>query len=142
MPTIPQEALLYIIIALAAVCLGFVFWIARLEKRIRTLSRGRTGENLEQVIKYLTTVERRLRRSIQGLSHVSFNAFQGLDSGGRQSFAAAFTDEHGNGIILSTLHARDRVNVFAKEVKQWNPTLQLTEEEARALTQAKESCKL
>ncbi|MEY2640643.1 MAG: hypothetical protein RL150_36 [Candidatus Parcubacteria bacterium] len=160
MLTIPQEALLYIILALAAVCLGFIFWIARLEKRIRTLTRGRTGENLEQVIKsferdiqtlatfrghteqYLTTVERRLRRSIQGLSHVSFNAFQGLDSGGRQSFAAAFMDEHGNGIILSTLHARDRVNVFAKEVKQWNPTLQLTEEEADALTRAKESCKL
>lgn len=160
MPTIPQDALLYIIIVLAAACLGFVFWIAKLEARIRTLSRGRTGENLEHIIKsfetdiqalasfrgtteaHLSSVEHRLRRSIQGLSHVSFNAFQGLDSGGRQSFATAFVDEYGNGIILSTLHARDRVNVFAKEVQQWKPTLQLSDEEAAALTQARKSCKL
>jgi hypothetical protein len=73
---------------------------------------------------------------------LSFKAFQGLDSGGHQSFASAFLDENGNGLIISTLHSRDRVNVFAKEIKQFSAAVSLTEEEKTALTQAKESCKL
>lgn len=160
MLTIPQDVLFYILLCLGAVVIGLTVWIVRLEQKLKALSRGRTGENLDQVIrsfekdiqalasfrgnteKYLHSVERRLKRSVQGVAHVSFNAFQGLDSGGRQSFATAILDELGNGVILSTLHARDRVNVFAKEIKQFSATLPLTAEEQDALTRAQESCKL
>lgn len=160
MPTIPQELFLYIAIFCGVLILILIGWIIRLEQKIRSLSRGRSGENLDQVIrsfekdiatlgtfkseteKYLTTVERRLRRSIQGIGHKHFNAFQGLDSGGRQSFATAILDETGNGVIFSTLHSRDRVNVFAKEISAFASAVTLTEEEQAALTRAKESCKL
>jgi len=160
MPTIPQELVLYIALVLGIVVIALTVWIIRLEQKIKTLSRGRNGENLDQIIKsfekdiatlgtfrheterYLTSVERRLRRSVQGIGHVGFNAFQGLDSGGRQSFATAILDESGNGVILSTLHARDRVNVFAKEIKQFAALATLTQEEQDALTRAQESCKL
>lgn len=157
---ISQDVALYIVLCLVLLVIGLIAWVLHLERRIRTLSRGHTGENLAQVIhsfekdiqrlatfqgnteRYLHSVEKRLRRSLQGVSHVSFSAFQGLDSGGRQSFATALLDEMGNGIILSTLHARDRVNVFAKEVKQFSAILPLTTEEQDALTRAQESCKL
>lgn len=158
--TISQDAVIYIIVGLLVVISGLIIWIVRIESKLKTLTRGQNGFNIESTLKsieadlntlfafkgdiekYLKTVEMRLRKSIQGLSTVSFKAFQGLDSGGHQSFASAFLDENGNGLIISTLHSRDRVNVFAKEIKQFNASVSLTEEEKKALTQARESCKL
>jgi hypothetical protein len=158
--TIPQDTLIYTVAGLLVVVSVLIVWIVRIESKLKTLTRGQNGFDIgktlksieadlnnlflskDDIEKYLKTVEVRLKKSIQGLSTVSFKAFQGLDSGGHQSFATAFLDENGNGLIISTLHSRDRVNVFAKEIKQFNATLSLTDEEKQALTQAKESCKL
>ncbi|MFA7193367.1 MAG: DUF4446 family protein [Candidatus Paceibacterota bacterium] len=158
--TIPQEIIIYIIAAILILVAVLIMWIVRLELKLKTLTRGQNGFNIESTLKsiesdlnnlflfkediekYLKKVEIRLRRSVQGVSIMSFKAFQGLDSGGHQSFASAFLDENGNGLIISTLHSRDRVNVFAKEIKQFASAVSLTEEEITALTQAKESCKL
>jgi len=41
---------------------------------------------------------------------VRFNPFR--DSGGDQSFAIALADGQGNGVILSSLHARDMTRVY------------------------------
>lgn len=158
--TIPQEIIIYIIAGILILVAVLILWIVRLELKLKTLTRGQNGFNIESTLKsiesdlnnlflfkediekYLKKVEIRLRRSVQGVSIMSFKAFQGLDSGGHQSFASAFLDENGNGLIISTLHSRDRVNVFAKEIKQFASAVSLTEEEITALTQAKESCKL
>lgn len=158
--TIPQEIIIYIIAGILILVAVLIMWIVRLELKLKTLTRGQNGFNIESTLKsiesdlnnlflfkediekYLKKVEIRLRRSVQGVSIMSFKAFQGLDSGGHQSFASAFLDENGNGLIISTLHSRDRVNVFAKEIKQFASAVSLTEEEITALTQAKESCKL
>lgn len=158
--TIPQDAVIYIVAGMLVVISGLIVWIIKIESKLKTLTRGQSGFDIgktlksieadlnnlflskDQIEKYLKTVEVRLKRSVQGLSTINFKAFQGLDSGGHQSFATAFLDENGNGLIISTLHSRDRVNVFAKEIKQFNSALTLTEEEKQALTQAKESCKL
>ena len=158
--TIPQEIIIYILAGLLILVAGLILWIIKIETRLKTLTRGQNGFNIESTLKsiesdlnnlflfkediekYLKKVEIRLKRSLQGVSLLSFKAFQGLDSGGHQSFASAFLDENGNGLIISTLHSRDRVNVFAKEIKQFSAAVSLTEEEKTALTQAKESCKL
>lgn len=158
--TIPQDAIIYIVAGTLILIAGLIIWIIKIESRLKTLTRGQSGFNIESSLKsiesdlnnlfsskdnienYLKKVEIRLKRSIQGVSTISFKAFQGLDSGGHQSFASAFLDESGNGLIISTLHSRDRVNVFSKEIKQFSALVSLTEEEKKALTQAKESCKL
>ncbi len=158
--TIPQDTVIYIIAAILILIAGLVLWIVRIESRIKKLTRGQNSFDFEKSInsiesdlnniftfkdnieRYLKKVEARLQKGIRGLSLVGFKAFQGLDSGGHQSFATAFLNENGDGIIISTLHSRDRVNVFAKEIKQFSATVTLTEEEQQALTQAKESCKL
>lgn len=160
METIPQEILVYIVAALVLVVIVLIVFLVRTEIRLKRLSRGNGSFNLENSIKsidedlgklekfrtdmetYLTSVEKRLKRSVQGVSNVSFSAFQGLDSGGKQSFATAFLNEEGDGVIFSTLHSRDRVNVFAKEIKNFKSQLSLTDEEKNALTRASESCKL
>jgi hypothetical protein len=158
--TIPQDAVIYIISGILVLIAVLIIWIIRIESKLKTLTRGQNGFNIEKTLKsieadlnhlfqskeeiekFLKKVEHKLKKSIQGVSTVNFKAFQGLDSGGHQSFATAFLDETGNGLIISTLHSRDRVNVFAKEIKQFQASVSLTEEESKALTQAKESCKL
>lgn len=133
-----------------------IVWVIRLELKIKRLTRGEKGGTIEDALKsidrdirnfhsfrtdvenYLKKVEHRLSHSIQGLRNINFKAFSGLDSGGHQSFAVAFLNEKGDGVILSTLHSRDRVNVFAKEIKKFNSVISLTKEEQEALEQAKE----
>lgn len=160
MINIPPDILLYILLATSAILVILLIWNIRLELKIRCLSRSKKGFSIEDAIgdiekdlktlgifrtdieKYLVEVEKRLLRSVQGVSNISFRAFKGMDSGGTQSFAMALLNERGDGVILSTLHARDRVNVFSKEVIGFKPTLDLSDEEKEALTKATKSCKL
>jgi len=93
----------------------------------------------KEIEAYLTNIEKRLGTCIRGVQNISFNAFQGLDSGGR-SFASAFLDEKGDGVIISSLHARERVSIFAKQIKRYKSEVELSEEEKMALTKARESC--
>lgn len=147
-----------IYILLGAVVVLFAY-IVYLHSRIRKLLRGDSNnleESLEIVMKdledlirfrrelepYLHQVEKRLKRSIQGLHTLRFDPFRGDGSGGKQSFASAFLSEDGNGVIISSLHSRDRMSVFSKPVEKFNSPFDLTEEEAQALLEAKKSATL
>jgi hypothetical protein len=91
--------------------------------------------------KYLETVERRIRRSVQSVHTVRFNPFKGTGSGGNQSFATAFLTEEGDGVVLSSLYSREHVSVFSKPVKTHKPEFDLSNEETEALTNAKAGLK-
>jgi len=150
---------LYIVASLIVISILLVIWIIRVETRIKKLMRGKSGFTLEDSFismqndinnfikfradleKYLKVVEKRLSKSIQGVHNFNFNAFKGMESGSK-SFATAFLNENGDGVILSSLQARERISIFAKQVKGFKPELDLTEEENIALTKARESCNL
>jgi hypothetical protein len=156
---ITSEILFYICGGLALFLVILLIWNIRLEIRMRRLTRGKDGKSLEgsfanmnkdisdiqnfrkELEHYLTLVEKRLKRSIQGVTNLNFNAFSGAESGAK-SFATAFVNENGDGIIISSLNARDRLSIFTKEIHDWKTTLELSEEESTALTNAKESCKV
>lgn len=148
-------------LAVGAACIALVTLIISISNYIATkkILRGTSkdlGTSMQQVIadmkdldvfreeleQYLTTVESRLKTSVRGVHTIRFNPFQGDGSGGFQSFATAFINEEGNGVIISSLHARDRMSVFAKPIVKFTSELTLTEEEQEALSKAKESCKL
>lgn len=149
----------YIILALALfalinLVLTILMWL-KLQKFLRghaenipdTLSiYGKELDNLHNFRKelepYLAKVEARVKRSLQGLHTLRFNPFSGDGSGGLQSFATAILNEHGDGVILSSLYMRDRMSVYSKPVKNFKSEFELTTEEAEALSKAKESCKL
>lgn len=132
-------------------------WALYCERRLRRLLRGKNARSLEDSIAslieehkelddfrqnleaYLTSVEGRLRRSIQGIHTLRFNPFKGTGGGGNQSFATAFLSERGDGLILSSLYARGQVSIFAKPVKGWTSEYELSEEEKDALTETKRS---
>jgi hypothetical protein len=154
-----NDIILYLIIAFIVLVILLIVWIIRLEVRVKRLMRGKSGFSLEnsftdmqkdidtfikfrgELEKYLKTIEKRVSKSIQGVHNFNFNAFKGMESGGK-SFATAFLNENGDGIVLSSLHARDRVSIFAKQIKNFKPEMELSEEENLALTKAREYCNL
>lgn len=142
-----------IIAALAVLVLTLIGWVIRIEMRMRRVFRGRQSASLEDVIaslvatsaalegqdaaimKTLANMDARIKKSIRSVETVRFNPFR--DSGGNHSFATAFVSEDGDGVVLSSLYARDRVNIFAKPVKGHASEFELTEEEKAALSKAK-----
>lgn len=83
--------------------------------------------------RYLETVELRLKRSVQGVETLRFNPFKGNGDGGNQSFSTAFIDEHGDGVVFSSLHSRERISIFSKALKNFSSEFELTEEEKHVI---------
>ncbi|MFA6315106.1 MAG: DUF4446 family protein [Candidatus Paceibacterota bacterium] len=91
--------------------------------------------------KYLTSVEKRLRRSVQSVQTVRFNPFKGEGAGGNQSFATAFLNEEGNGVVISSLYSREHVSIFAKPLRNSASEHEMSEEEKEVLDKAKNGLK-
>ncbi len=134
----------------AAILLGLGLIIHQ-EIRLRRLLSGKNGHSLEETIielgktvketdrtneqikRHLINMEERLQKSIQHVKTVRFNPFRDQGQGGQHSFATAFLDERGNGTVVSSLHARDKVNVYAKPIVAYRSEVELSEEEKSAL---------
>ena len=147
-----NEQTLIIILASAVTLLLFV--VAWLTYTLNQLTRGKNGQSLESsimsILKYheeyqrehtkalerISSLEHRMRRTIRKISTVRFDPFEGSGSG-KQSFAIALLDDEGDGAVVSSLHARDSVRVFAKPISKFNSPHELSEEELRAIAQSK-----
>ncbi len=124
----------------------------RLARRLDLLTRGEAGRDPDGVldtrldrvgaisgeVDELTVrtamVESSLRRSFQRFGLVRFNPFE--DTGGNQSFALALLDANGDGVIVSSLHSRGGTRVYAKAVAGGRSEAALSDEEARAVSDA------
>ncbi len=143
-----------VIIVLFVIVIVLSFCIANLYSKLKKLLLGNKTENLGESIEsinksikdleifrkelenYLTIVEKRLRRSTQAIHTVRFNPFKGTGNGGNQSFATAFLNEDGDGVIVSSLYSREHVSIFSKPIKKGNSEYELTEEEKKAINEA------
>ena len=90
-------------------------------------------------IEYYKDVEKRLSRSIQAVETIRFNPFKGDGVGGSQSFSTTFSNEKGDGVIISSLYSRDRVSIFSKPLSKFESTFEFTPEEKETLENAKKS---
>lgn len=95
----------------------------------------------EELESYLGGVEKRLRKSVQSVHTIRFNPWHGTGEGGSQSFATAFMNEEGDGVVISTLYSRDHVSVFGKPLKKMGSTHELSEEEKKAVDEAVQGLK-
>jgi hypothetical protein len=141
---------------LAAVCvvLGVaVAWLVRrasaLDRRLDGLTRGTDGRDLGAVldthvekiyavageVNALTSraavIEATQRKAIQRTGLVRYNPFE--DTGGNQSFAVALLDAHGDGVVISSLHARSATRIYAKAIAAGRSEAALSDEESEAL---------
>ncbi len=146
----PYMALLALILAIV-----LLFVHVSLRRRLARLALGRNGsieetlsilmrdmkefkEFRQELEKYLKLAESRLRGAVSGVGIVRFNPFTGEGQGGNQSFALCMLDEHGAGVVLSTLYSRDRVGVYAKPLQAFASTYELSDEEKQAIERARE----
>lgn len=145
------------ILALSIIILILAICIMNLYTRLNKFLLGNKAENLDESIsiinksikdlesfrgeleEYLAGVEKRLRRSTQSVYTVRFNPFQGVGNGGNQSFATAFINENGDGVIISSLYSREHVSIFSKPIKKGGSEYELSEEEKKAIKEAIES---
>lgn len=92
------------------------------------------GYNLNQLGSLQQECRTRLIKAVQKVSVHRFNPFE--DMGGDQSFAIALLDEKDNGLLISSLHARDGTRVYSKPITQGKAEISLTEEEKMVLKEA------
>jgi hypothetical protein len=141
-----------ILVFFTIVLLALVFWLSF---RLDRLTRGGDGRSIESTLtalserlkkveshavgatKRLHDHESRITRSVRGISVKRFDPFGG--SGGQQSFATAFVNEQGDGVVISGIHSRDGVRVYAKEVKHFSSERELSEEEREAIQSTQSS---
>lgn len=149
-PSFPLEYVL--IIGLGLIIIVLIAWCIRLEKKIENLSRGKNGASLEGVMNdFMTRVEKLesvaksaqqdrqvLRKdlddSVRGIATLRFNPYG--DGTGKQSFATALVNSHGDGVIISSLFAREQSRVYAKPIKKLASEYELSAEEKKALDMA------
>ncbi len=141
------------ILILSAIILILLVMFIRLDMRFKRLMMGTEAKNLEEVMNilghhveklevtqkeinaHLLKVDGRLDKSIRSIVTSRFNPFP--DAGSNQSFAIALLNDEGDGVVLSSLYARDRMSIFAKPIVKNSSTHELTEEEEEVLKKAK-----
>lgn len=147
--------ILYLEIALGvlfALVLGLFVVILVLKARLRKLFLGKRGVDVEDSLRHIVdriekievldkklveqnkNLDGRLRSSLRAVELKRYNPFS--DGGGNQSFALALLDENGKGIVISSLFARERTNVFGKPIEKGISQYELSEEETEVLERA------
>ncbi|NLC44149.1 MAG: DUF4446 family protein [Clostridiales bacterium] len=148
-------------ITLAAAILSLISFILlaynlmrtnKIMRKYKRLMRGVDNKNLEIMLyKHLDALEagmskiddldqsysalnKRLRRSIQNVGVIRYNAFDGM--GSDQSFSLALLDENSDGFVLTSLYGRNASTTFAKPIKGMQSSYPLSDEEKKAIEQA------
>ncbi len=154
-----EDNLEFIVIILFFFILILGGWLVFLEYRYRQLANsfrllmtGRGGADLEATLmdfvarmdqverlahgmdSRVAGVETKLPYLVQHIGVIRFNPFS--DKGGDQSFVMAILDDHADGAVLSALHSRMDVRVYAKPVIGGQSTYTLTDEEKDAIARA------
>jgi hypothetical protein len=74
-------------------------------------------------------------RALRNLAVVRYDAFG--DMGGHLSWSLAVLDEHGDGVVLTSIHGRNDARSYAKAVTSWRCEQQLSPEEEDAISRAR-----
>ena len=160
MINIPMEQLmLYIMIALSVICVILAVLVITvlcklkiLKRRIDSLSRGKDTESLEDIIlnffervesleegeemtrAALNAIKDNLKITYQKKGLVKYDAFREMS--GALSYSLALLDKENNGVLISSMYSREGCYTYAKDIKNGECKINLSEEEAEALKQA------
>ena len=91
-------------------------------------------KDIDLLLKRINLLEEDGRLHIQKVGLARFNPFKEL--GGDHSFSLTLLDGQDSGIIITSLHTRDRTRVYMKEVKKGKSSFELSAEEKKALLEA------
>ncbi|MBB6565742.1 DUF4446 family protein [Kribbella sandramycini] len=92
---------------------------------------GTVKSELRRLTKDIDTTRGALRDTIQHLAIVRYDAFG--DTGGKLSWSLALLDDHGDGVVLTSINSRADARTYAKEVRTFTSESKLSPEEEEAL---------
>lgn len=95
----------------------------------------RNSEDIKQLTDKLNAEIDENKKHLQKVGFKRYNPF--TDTGGDQSFTTALLDDHGDGIMISSLHSRENTRLYAKKVEGGQVSNQvLSSEEQEVIKQA------
>jgi hypothetical protein len=106
---------------------------AALQEQFEALS-GYVQDAAERLDDRMQTAERRLDGAMAHRSLIRYDAYGEMS--GRQSTSIALLDANRSGLVLSSIHHRDQARLYAKEVREGKPELELSPEEDEAIRRA------
>lgn len=129
-------------LALVAVLVAVVAWrrLHVVDRRLaRLVEAGAPTTSPDERLDALDAEVMRLREDLgQALRHVAVVRYDAFgDMGGRMSFSAALVDDAGDGMVISSIHARGESRTYAKGVVAGDSRVVLTPEERQALDAAR-----
>ena len=83
----------------------------------------------------LSATRRDLAMALRHVSVVRYDAFG--DMGGRFSFSAALLDDQGDGLVITSIHARSETRTYLKGLAGGDSDITLSPEEAQAVRLAR-----
>ena len=109
---------------------------ASLEQQFEALY-GYVQDAAERLDRRMETAERRIDRAMAYRALIRYDAYGEMS--GRQSTSIALLDANRSGVVLSSIHHRDQARLYAKEVREGKPELELSPEEDEAIRRALEA---
>ena len=119
---------------------GAVGGKVRLDDALRGILQGHAEhiQRLERAIRALHATDKKQQIEIEGsvrkVALLRYDAFE--DVGGRLSFSCALLDEHGDGVVVTSINGRQETRVYAKPVTQGVSAHNLSLEEEEAIRRA------
>ncbi len=152
-----SSAIAFVILSIFLVALivwvGFISYnLGLIRRNQRILTRGMTDNTLQEILAQhfvrVDGLEDRIAQAeeninvlhniqldaVQRIGLVRYDAFS--DMGGELSFALALLNEHGDGIVISTIIGRADNRTYAKQVRGGRAMIQPSAEETSAINQA------
>jgi len=94
-------------------------------------------KNLKDILNLnldLDSFKKESRLNIQRVGLTKYNPFK--ETGGNNSFSLVLLDGNKNGIIITSLHTRERTRLYLKEVISGKPKIELSNDEEQALKES------
>ncbi len=124
-----------IAIASSVVLTGVIIWILIVFKDLIRISKDKEFTNNTKEINNLKSeilkIQDASKHNIQKVGLIKFNPFK--ETGGNNSFSLALLDGKKNGIIITSLHTRERTRVYLKDIIDAKSKIELSKEEEKAL---------
>lgn len=108
---------------------SFIEVVARKTEEVQGLR-----EDVARLTGVLQGTQAELQQAVRHIGVVRYDAFG--DMGGRMSFSAAMVDDHGNGFVITTIHARSESRSYIKELRGGMAEVNLSPEETAAVGDA------
>jgi hypothetical protein len=142
---LPAERLTLLVYLALGACLALGAAVTVLAARLRAARRtyatllagGDGGEDLLAAVARQVKATDRLRGKLNLVGTVGLTRYDAFpDAGGHLSYSAAFLDEAGDGVVLSTINGRAETRSYAKPVRGGRSDHNLSEEERAAIAVA------